>query len=350
MKIVVLAGGLSPERDVSLSSGSLIANALRRTGHKVLLLDVYEGIAGEIRDPDKLFKDHTGEPYTYSVPEVQPDLHGIKSKNQNCEALVGSNVVSLCKSADLVFIALHGAMGENGQIQAFFDVLGIKYTGTGYIGCLLAMDKDIAKRLMCQSGIPTAEWIIFKDSMSPQSIIDRIGLPCVVKPCSAGSSIGVSIATNMDQLIKAIDDAMNIEHRVIIEKLVRGREFSVGILNGDALPVIEIKPKTGFYNYKNKYQKGMTDENCPANLPKSDTVRVQNLAIMVHRTLQLGPYSRIDFIQNTEGEFICLEANTLPGMTPTSLLPQEALAAGITYEELCNRIIRSAVCTNTPFL
>lgn len=338
MKIVVLAGGLSPERDVSLSSGSLIANALRRTGHRVLLLDVYEGIKGDNISYEKLFKDHTGDPYLYTVPEVQPDLCEIKSRSTNGESLVGPNVLSLCKSADLVFIALHGAMGENGQIQAVFDVMGIKYTGTGYIGCLLAMDKDITKKLLRQAEIPTADWFIYEDFMTVEYVVDRIGLPCVVKPCSAGSSIGVSIASNNEELAKAICTAKKVEHRIMIEKMVRGREFSVGILCGKALPVIEIIPKKGFYDYKNKYQKDLTDEICPANLSESDSDRVRNIALKVHNALRLGTYSRIDFILNPEGEFICLEANTLPGMTPTSLLPQEALAAGIAYEELCNLI------------
>ena len=212
----------------------------------------------------------------------------------------------LCESADLVFNALHGAAGENGQVQALFDIFGIPYTGTGYIGSLLAMDKDISKRLMCQSEIPTAEWILLNDSTSIKSVIDKIGLPCVVKPCSSGSSVGVSIVDTIDELTKAINEAKNVEHKIIIEKMVKGREFSVGILNGKALPVIEIIPKSGFYDYMNKYQKGMADEICPAVLSDQETVNIQELALKVHRTLQLGTYSRIDFIQNTKFEFICL--------------------------------------------
>jgi D-alanine-D-alanine ligase len=252
-------------------------------------------------------------------------------------------VLKLCQSADVVFIALHGAMGENGQIQAVFDVMGIKYTGTGYIGSLLAMDKDLTKKLIRQAGIPTAEWIIYDASMSMQNVTDRIGLPCVVKPCSAGSSIGVSIVKDAGELEKAVLTAKRVGTDILIEKMIPGREFSVGILDGKALPVIEIIPKEGFYDYKNKYQPGLTNDICPANLSENDTRRVQDAALKAHEVLRLGTYSRIDFIQDVSGEFICLEANTLPGMTPTSLIPQEAMALGIGYEDLCNLIVNAVM-------
>lgn len=343
MKIVVLAGGLSPERDVSLSSGSLIANALREKGHRVLLLDVYEGISANESNFENLFEDNSGCPYSYAVPELEPDLNELKARNNNGDALIGRNVLNICQLADVVFIGLHGAMGENGQIQAVFDVMGIKYTGTGYIGSLLAMDKDLTKKLLRQAAIPTAEWLIYNDLISVQHVIEHIGLPCVVKPCSAGSSVGVSIAKDVEELKTAITTAKRIEASILIEKMIAGREFSVGILNGRALPVIEIIPKEGFYNYKNKYQSGLTNEVCPANLPEQDAVRIQSAALKIHDILRLGTYSRIDFIQDVSGEIICLEANTLPGMTPTSLIPQEALAEGISYEELCNQIVNSAI-------
>jgi len=343
MKIVVLAGGLSPERNVSLSSGSLIANALREAGQRVLLLDVYEGISAHECDFENLFEDNAARPYSYIVSDVEPDLNEIRSRNNNGDSLIGTNVLKLCQFADVVFIALHGAMGENGQIQATFDVMGIKYTGTGYIGSLLAMDKDLTKKLLSQAQIPTAKWMILSELMSVESVKERIGLPCVVKPCSAGSSIGVSIVQNFEELQNAINNAKKVEQCILIEKMILGREFSVGLLDGVPLPVIEIIPKQGFYDYKNKYQAGLTEEICPATLSEYDTKRVQNLALQIHDILRLGTYSRIDFILDEDGEFICLEANTLPGMTPTSLLPQEALAYGISYVELCNRIINLAM-------
>lgn len=343
MKIVVLAGGLSPERDVSLSSGSQIANALRVADHSVLLLDVYEGLQVDESEYDSLFEDNiTGKPYYYKVKDTAPDLNEIKRKSNNGNSLIGKNVLALCQFADIVFIALHGAMGENGQIQAIFDVLGIKYTGTGYIGSLLAMDKDLTKKLLQKESVHTAQWLIYNEnSMSTGYIVEKIGLPCVVKPCSAGSSIGVSIVHNIEELEKAITMANKIESSILIEKMIVGREFSVGMLQGKALPVIEIIPKEGFYDYKNKYQAELTKDICPANLSEYDTSRLQNLAIRISEILRLGTYSRMDFILDVSGEFVCLEANTLPGMTPTSLIPQEALANGISYIELCNIIVNA---------
>ena len=174
-------------------------------------------------------------------------------------------------------------------------------------------------------------------------ILSAIGLPCVVKPCSAGSSVGVSIVHDVPELKNALEVACKVEKNILVEKMIPGREFSVGILDGEALPVIEIIPKQGFYDYKNKYQAGAAQEVCPAELSAEETKKVQRLALRVHQVLRLGDYCRIDFILDNEDEFICLEANTLPGMTPTSLLPQEALAADIPYVELCNRIIRLAL-------
>ncbi len=373
MKIVVLAGGLSPERDVSLSSGSLIANSLLESGHEVLLLDVYEGMPDGGKDLSLLFcKPWEGKKYEYAVPEKEPDLNEIKRRNNGQSALIGKNVLKLCRLADVVFIALHGSMGENGQIQATFDNFNIKYTGTGYIGSLLAMDKDITKKLLVQAGLATADWILYGisennyDIMSadiisapnvvstPQRyevphiteacghdiLINRIGFPCVIKPCSCGSSIGVSIVNDREELKKALQYAAKYEKKVLIEKLIKGREFSVGILNKEALPVIEIIPEKGFYDYKNKYQGGLTKEICPAELSPELTLKVQNRALQVHKVLRLGDYSRIDFILEESGEFICLEANTLPGMTPTSLIPQEAKSKGISYHELVCTIAR----------
>ncbi len=355
MKIVVLAGGLSPERDVSLSSGSLIANSLLESGHEVLLLDVYEGVPDGDKNLNQLFvKPWEEKRYEYKVPEKEPDLKEIRKRSNGQAALIGNQVLEICMLADVVFIALHGAMGENGQIQATFDNFSIKYTGTGYIGSLLAMDKDITKKLLVQAGIPTADWILYNipekalakntghDMIKQEPnttafdsvILEKIGFPCVIKPVSCGSSIGVSLVNTGVELETALKLAAVYENKVLIEKLVKGREFSVGILNHEALPVIEIIPKMGFYDYKNKYQNDLTKEVCPAELSPELTETLQNRALQVHDTLRLGDYSRIDFILNESGEFICLEANTLPGMTPTSLIPQEARCKGISYNEL----------------
>lgn len=336
MKIIVLAGGLSPERDVSISSGSLIANALMENGHDVMLLDLFLGTNNKEIEP--IYRNKNSQyKFSYIVPENEPDLAAIKTSVCPDSDFIGKGVVELCKEADVVFMGLHGSVGENGQLQAAFDLYGIHYTGTGYIGSLLAMDKDISKKLMRENGILTADWKYIK--LSEQIDFDDIKYPCVVKPCSCGSSVGVTIVENKKQLNKAIDSAKKYEESIVIEDKIVGREFSVGILNGKALPVIEIKPLYGFYDYKNKYQKGLTEEICPANISREICQLLQNNALAVHNLLRLGFYSRVDFILDADNNAFCLEANTLPGMTPTSLLPQEALAEGISYNDLCNRIV-----------
>ncbi len=338
MKIVVLAGGLSPERDVSLTSGSLIANALARKGHLVCLMDVYEGtaLAG---DAAELFTSRAD--YAYQIPAVAPSLAEVKAKNGGREALIGPNVLAVCQAADIVFLALHGAMGENGQLQATFDNFGIKYTGSGYIGSLLAMDKDLTKQLLRRAGVPTADWITF--STEDVDIVARVerelGYPCVVKPCSCGSSVGVSMVGDRGELEKALAEAKAYESLVLVEKTIVGRELSIGVIDGKALPAIEIIPKTGFYDYKNKYQSGLTEEICPAPLTDREYEAVAHYAVATHKALRLGAYSRIDFILQPNGVPVCLEANSLPGMTPSSLLPQMAQELGLGYDDLCEKLV-----------
>ena len=333
MNIVVLAGGLSPERDVSLVSGSLIAAALARVGHKVLLADVYEGINedGHVRE---LF---TSTPCTdFGIGEEVPDLEAVRRRNGGRVAKIGPRVIEAC-------LALHGDMGEDGSLQATLDNYGIKYTGSGHVGSLLAMDKDISKRMLRPAGVPTPDWIYFDVATDdPDRIRDEIGLPCVVKPTACGSSVGVSIVENDGELSAALAAAADYESRIIVEKKIVGREFSVGILGEQVLPPIEIIPKTGFYDYKNKYQSGLTEEICPADLTAEQLARVSDYALRAFRCLRLSGYARADFIMDDEGEFWCLEVNNLPGMTPMSLLPREAAAAGITYDELCEMIVRMA--------
>lgn len=334
MKIVVLAGGLSPERDVSLSSGSLIANALIENGHDVMLLDLYYGSNGDI---EPVYRNNKSDfRYSYQIPECEPDLEKIRSSADNNGSLIGAGVIEYCREADVVFMALHGAQGENGQLQALFDMYSIKYTSSGYAGSLLAMDKDLSKRMMRDNNILTADWKYI--DLKQSNDLSTIKLPCVVKPCSCGSSVGVAIVENKEQLETALENASKYEDYVVIEDKVEGREFSVGILGSKALPPIEIIPKDGFYDYKNKYQAGLTEEVCPADITEEICSILQSAAMNVHNSLRLGFYSRIDFILDKDNNAYCLEANTLPGMTPTSLLPQEAAAVGITYERLCNLI------------
>ncbi len=350
MNIVVLAGGLSPERNVSLSSGSLISAALRRKGHSVLMIDVYEGIEDIGNSPLSLFST-VGEE-TLRVGSAAPstdELEEIRRANQNRYELIGPNVLTLCKLADVVFLALHGDMGENGQLQATLDVFGIKYTGSGYIGSLLAMNKDIAKKLMRQSGVMTPDWVKIDTSdknYSIEEIAHRIGFPCIVKPCSCGSSVGVSMADNINELSDALKAAADYEAAVLVEKRIFGRELTQAFIDGKALPPVEIIPKCGFYDYANKYVANATEEICPA--PLEDDVResLDGITEACFTALCLGDYARIDYILDKDGNFWCLEANTLPGMTPTSLMPQEAAAVGIDYDTLCEKLALMAYNKN----
>ncbi|NLG06751.1 MAG: D-alanine--D-alanine ligase [Candidatus Pacebacteria bacterium] len=339
MKIIVLAGGLSPERDVSLSSGALIANALMAKGHDVMLLDLYLGINNTQIEPVYVNRQ-SNKTFSYLVPEQEPDLVTIKLSVDNQGSLIGAGVIDLCKQADVVFLALHGSIGENGQLQALLDIKGIKYTGTDYVGSLLAMDKDLSKRLMFSNNVLTPKWKYV--DLYKKINLDDIGFPCVVKPANCGSSVGVSIVDTPTQLRPALNLAKKYDNFALIEEKIVGREFSVGILNGKALPVIEIKPRLGFYDYKNKYQKGLTKEICPAKISDEICALLQNNALKAHKILRLGFYSRIDFLLDQNNQAYCLEANTLPGMTPTSLLPQEALASGISYDDLCEKIALAA--------
>ena len=330
MKIVVLAGGMSPERDVSLSSGALIATALMERGHSVALADVYKPI--NTAEIDKMFRSE-GK-YEYRVPASEPDLDNLKKDFGEGERLIGRGIIELCEKADAVFLALHGGMGEDGRIEALLESCGIKHSGSDYASCHLAMDKALTKAIFESNGIPTPKWNLYCDED-----ISEIPTPCVVKPCGCGSSVGVTIVETPRELEKAISLAKSYGAKVMIEEKITGREFSVGILGGKALPAIEIIPKTGFYDYKNKYQAGATEEICPADLTESQAEEMGRIALRAHNALGLGMYSRLDFLMDRDGNFFCLEANALPGMTPSSLLPQEAKAAGIDYITLCEMIV-----------
>ena len=349
MNIIVLAGGLSPERNVSLSSGSLISAALRRKGHKTLMLDVYEGICDESIPENPLELFTTENSTSLAVGNTAPtpeELENIKARNGYRTELIGPNVLRLCKLADVAFLALHGDMGENGQLQATLDVFDVAYTGSGYIGSLLAMNKDIAKKLMRECEILTPDWVNF-DQFGNEEMInsaaEKIGFPCIVKPCSCGSSVGVSIVNNKSELNDALDFASRYEGSVLIEKHISGRELTQAMLDGEALPPVEIIPKCGFYDYANKYVANATEEICPAPISNELRERVDNVSKRCFSALCLLDYARIDYIIDENEKIWCLEANTLPGMTPTSLMPQEANAVGIDYDSLCEKIATMAL-------
>lgn len=337
MRIVVLAGGLSTERDVSISSGILVASALREKGHEVVLLDVFTGYEQNICDIDALFKQNYSFADKANVGETVSDLGEVRENRLNkSDRFIGTNVIEICSEADITFLALHGGEGENGQIQASLDLLGIKYTGTGYLGSALAMNKGLTKSVFVQNKINTPAGEIFK---SVEDAKNWSIFPCVVKPCSGGSSVGIAKAENEEEYILAVKDAFRYENEIVVEQFVKGREFSVGILGGKALPPIEIIPKSGFYDYAAKYQAGATDEICPADIDEQTDKKLRESAVAAYNSLHLDSYARVDFLVDENGEPFCLEANTLPGMTPTSLLPQEAAVEGLNYADLCEKII-----------
>lgn len=334
MKIAVVCGGLSNERDVSITSGSCVARALREKGHKVVLLDLYYGYSGKYMDPAELF-EREQEDLRYSVREETPDIEKMIADGDGSR--IGKNVIEICRAADISFLALHGEDGENGKVQATFDMFGIRYTGSGYLGSALAMNKELSKVLFRHSGIPTPAGIVLEKGAESY---EDVGFPCVVKPCSGGSSVGTSIVYSRDEYDAALEFAFRFEARVLVERYVKGRELTVGVMDGRAMPVIEIIPKSGWYDYKNKYQAGLTEELCPAPLSPEDTDRVQRLAERVAKALMIDVYCRADFLMDeSDGQLYCLEANTLPGMTPTSLVPQMGAAQGMDFGEVCEKII-----------
>lgn len=342
MKILVLAGGLSPERNVSLSSGAMVTQALRGRGHQVALVDLFFGLEGT---------DGTKDPFNAPIPESfkkvgrqAPDLQQVRaSRRDKSPSAIGPGVLELCRRADVVYLALHGACGEDGRIQAALDLIGAPYTGSGCLGSAIAMDKDLTKRLVADK-VVTPRWQSVEVTRSNLELLVRdTRLPVVVKPIDSGSSIGVYIAKNREELRFALEESIGLGGRTVLEEYISGREIQVAILQDRALPSIEIIPKEGFYDYENKYQPGAALEVCPAQIPPEWEERVADAALTVFRTLGLSVYARADFIVTGDGVPYFLEINTLPGMTPTSLVPQEAAAAGIDYAALCETIIEASL-------
>lgn len=334
MKIAVLCGGLSNERDVSISSGTGIAKALRAQGYDVALVDLFLGVTEQDGPAEALFTSQAAADQL-AVPESAPDLADVRAMRPG-QGIIGPGVMDICKAADMVFLALHGEEGENGKLQALMDVAGVRYTGSGYLGSAIAMHKGLTKSLLRQAGIPVPEGIILHRGQTPY---ESVGFPCVVKPCSGGSSVGTTIVQTAADYDAALALAFGYEESVLVENFVSGRELTVGVLDGKAMPIIEIIPKDGFYDYKNKYLPGMTTELCPAPLTAEETAYVQAMAERVFKALYLEAYGRVDCILDKNGVCFCLEANTLPGMTPTSLVPQMGAAMGMDYGTLCQRLI-----------
>ena len=334
MKITVLMGGQSAERNVSLASGIRIVLALRSRGHDVIAFDPSAGRITEA-EQQRLASSAVGaEP---------PSLESL-AETTGGAFLPGLQAVPEISEADVVFLALHGGMGEDGTIQALLDMAHVRYTGSGHLSSALAMDKDLSKKLFRVAGVQTADWL-----MAPASVEEveaKLGFPVVVNPSKQGSTVGLNVVKERGNLDAAIAEAWLYDDEVMIEKFVAGRELTVGILGDRALPVGEIKPVHEIYDYECKYTAGMAVEEFPADLSASQASRVQQQALDAFRSLKLGGYARIDFRLSVpddgEGEFYCLEANTLPGMTELSLIPQGAAAAGIKFPELCEEIVNLA--------
>jgi D-alanine-D-alanine ligase len=338
-------GGTSAERDVSLASGLRVTEALRTRGHEVVAIDTARGTL--TRDDERaLLAKKVVQPKPPSQEELRRMARETLPQMQRVLPSLGE--------ADIVFLGLHGGAGEDGTIQALLDLAGIPYTGSGHLASALAMDKDLSKHLFVRNEVRTAEWVMASPQAAEKSDAGRafrekslaaLGLPVVVKPSKQGSTVGLSVVKKAEDLAPAIADAFQYDDEVMIERFIAGRELTVGILGDDALPVGEIIPKHEIYDYECKYQAGMAVEEFPAKITRAQTSAVQELARRAFRALKLRGYARIDFrmSEGGGGEFFCLEANTLPGMTQTSLIPQAAAAAGIEFPELCERIVRIAL-------
>ena len=330
-------GGTSSERDVSLASGLRIAEALRSRGHDVKVVDTAKG--------------------PVSREAEQRMLAGgvVKTLPPTPEELARMNAESLAETAarlpkrgdcDVAFLALHGGRGEDGTIQALLDLAGVPYTGSGHLASALAMDKDLSKHLMRAHGVRTADWLMATAGATPPTAADverALGWPVIVKPSKQGSTVGLSIVKQPGELAGAVAEAFRHDDEVMIERFIAGRELTVPILGGEALPVGEIIPKKEIYDYECKYTPGMAEEVFPAALTAEQAAEVQRQAQRAFAALKLGGCARLDFRLNAAGEFYCLEANTLPGMTATSLVPQGAAAAGMDFPSLCERIARLAL-------
>jgi len=331
MKITVLLGGTSSERNVSLASGIRIVQALRSRGHKVIALDPARGVISDAEERE------------LSTGKVGAKPPTLESLSKFAEGTFLPNLTSMkeIKDAEVVFLGLHGGQGEDGTIQALLDMARVKYTGSGHLASALAMDKDLSKKLFRAAEVNTADWLMAPATI--EQVEGMLGMPVVVKPSKEGSTVGLTLVKKREDLLAAIREASKYDDEVMIERFVPGRELTVGVLGTVALPVGEIIAKHEIYDYECKYTAGMATEEFPAKLSPEATGRVQQQALAAFKALKLGGCARIDFRLTTEGEFYCLEANTLPGMTELSLIPQGAAAMGISFPELCERIVKLAL-------
>lgn len=342
MKIVVLAGGLSAERAVSLVTGAGVCRALRENGHRAIFVDLFLGVEDAPADLKTLFDAEDGLCPAVKIEPTAPDLETVRrSRKDQSPRVFGPNVLELCQLADIVFLGLHGQDGEDGRIQAALELMGVPYTGSGYLASGIAMDKAVSKRIMDAEGIPTPRWEPLKYTAEEAAdLAETLPMPCVIKTTAGGSSLGVFLPEDRKALAEALRKALAFGGEVIWENRIYGRELTVAVLGDQALPAVETVPAGKEFDYAAKYQKGGALETCPAPLTEAEARAAGELALRTHRALGLAVYSRTDMILDREGKLWCLEANSLPGMTPTSFVPQEAAAVGLSYGALCERIVK----------
>ncbi|HEX6063471.1 MAG TPA: D-alanine--D-alanine ligase [Longimicrobiales bacterium] len=330
MRIAVLFGGTSSERDVSIASGAQVVKALREAGHDVIAVDTATGVLAAA-DEKKLL--------TAGVAPVPPEAASLDMlRSGDTSAIVSAPELA---GIDVIFLALHGGTGENGTLQALLELTGIPYTGSGPLGSAVAMDKDMTKRVLVHAGVPTPDWLMAP--VSAQEAIERLGLPLIVKANKQGSTVGLTKVKHAAEFDEAIENAYQHDDEVMVEQFIPGRELTVPILADEPLPVGEIIIDSDIFDYETKYQSGRAEEIFPADLPGPIAVRAQAYALTAHRALKLRGYSRVDFRLDDDHQLWCLEANTLPGMTAASLFPKGAAAAGMGFPEVCERICQLAL-------
>lgn len=346
MNIILITGGPSAEREVSIASSKCILKALRDSGHNVTVIDPING--DKIISEDQVF----GDSLSKNSPSVQKLTEIHKTSDKNILNCINSD---LFDNIDLAFLGVHGKFGEDGRIQTLLELRGVKYTGSGVFASAVAMDKDVSKIILNSVGVSTPAWItlnknseINSDELN-QNILNSVGYPCVVKPSDEGSTVGLSIVqadVEDKQLPAAIENAFNYSDKILIEQYIKGREFTVPVIGNETFPVIEIRPKGGFYDYEHKYTKGMTEYFCPADIPEDIELKAREDALKAHKALGCSVYSRVDFMLDENNKLYCLEVNTLPGMTDTSLVPKSAKANGMTFNNLIDKIIELSLQKN----
>lgn len=336
MKVLVLMGGISLERDVSLASGKAVCEALRRKGYQAIALDTAENSKFALEDAGQLIGDIKTKP---------PDIVELDKYNreQNLKILEGDDIWNV----DVVFLAFHGGAGEDGTIQALLEMADVRYTGSKVLASALAMNKAISKKLFERDGIITPDWMLIKkkefDPEDIESIIDQFPPPVIIKPNDQGSTVGLALVENEQDYLPAIEAVLGISGECLIEEYIEGRELTVAVLDDRPLPAVEILPKNKLYDYECKYTTGMCSYVCPADISDAKTAEIQELGLRAFKALNCDGYARVDFRMDLDGKLYCLEVNTLPGMTGTSLVPKAAKAVGISFDDLVDKIVKLAV-------